>query len=129
MTPTVKDHVMPLTTADLRKICDALKHDHERKLFVTQAAFRNAATPARVRAMLDEIDALTARAEAAEALVKEAGEALRPFAVEADDDIAEGPLSDLTVTIAVAGILEKTKPGHYRAARAFLAKMEKNDER
>ena len=61
---------MTLTTAELRKICDAATPDK----FI--ATFN----PSRVRAMLDEIDALTARAKAAEALVREAGEALRPFA-------------------------------------------------
>ena len=118
MTPTVKDHVMPLTTADLRKICDALKHDHERKLFVTQAAFRNAATPARVRAMLDEIDVLTARAEAAEALVKEAGEVVRPLAEVETGDCSDDAMIDHGDGLTVA---------EARRAAAFLAKIQPKD--
>jgi len=125
---------MTLTTTDLRKICDALEHDHERKLFVTQAAFRNAATPSRVRAMLDEIDALTARAEAAEALVKEAAEALkalRTTAVLLQQNAVGCAVNHYGEDFSIHGTpgwLADTAADITRAA-TFLAKMEKNDER
>jgi hypothetical protein len=99
-------------TAEIRRICEALQSANTAGAVAALRAFHSLATPSAVLALLSEREASAARIAALEALLKEAGEALEPFARKA---IGSGCFSDSTGAFVDLG--------HCRAARAVAEKL------